>query len=793
MSKNLLVNPSFEGGWTDLTQSIQLPNDWAFFSYSGEKAGYQPEVRDEDGNIIIHEQQWMTHDPELVLRSRDHLPQEEHDLYIVDGDWCAKLFAGHKAFHAELLQNIALEPGATYRLTVHAFVDTFVWEDGKKPPQSNEPVDKRAARIALFAGDQEKWFDEKSFEDWYLNRHELSFEFVAYCDEEEVGIEVWHPWPVDNNGWFLDAFELVKIAEPDPEPEPPEPPEPEDWVYPNEPWVKKSVLLPQSADEEWRAVMGAAASAAKLSDLQSAEDAFSGPPNRTVYAVNPDEWGKDPTLAEWAEDTLPGAEMVPIVTTSPYEAAILILPDMSGDIAVAQTDMRWAGKEFGEGPGSTIERYGCFLCGLCIALRKTYGKDLTPDLLDRLLLNARVAWFADNLLYWEAAVDLFPAFDDRIKDNSHWTASALQELLDEGWEVVLPRADQSHFVYLEDVEGESLRIIDTWDGRRKTWAPEDARGVRAAHVKEGSPPPPPPPPGPQLEATKILAFHAQWNTGGLADATGSLGMVKIVEDFGMIPHMPEGAFILARNWLDRDQVELYTQAGPERHFDEQIRPLIDQYPQIDAIEDGMNEEVAPHNDGKNEWCAWWAVTTAELVRDYTDGRVKTVMLNPGPGAFPLEGEGIRLFKSVFRASHEHGDYIGIHPYTPAIGDLVWVNEWYPLRFMRVDRYARSLGYYPRYIGTEAGPIGGSVEWRDGVPIPHLNARAGWRSPLCLSGDWQRHQSVMWQTLVPVAEWNAEHGNRFRYLCLFTIGNWPSFNYEQAQIEDVARLAEELRG
>ena len=208
----------------------------------------------------------------------------------------------------------------------------------------------------------------------------------------------------------------------------------------------------------------------------------------------------------------------------------------------------------------------------------------------------------------------------------------------------------------------------------------------------------------------------------------------------------------------------------------------------------MNEEVAPHNDGKNEWAIWWAVETARLVREYTDGQIKTVMLNPGPGAFPLEGEGLRLFKPVFEASHKYGDYIGCHPYTPAIDGLTWINKWYPLRFMQYDAYSRQeWGYYPRYLGTEAGPIGGSVEWQGDKAIPHLNAGSGWRHDTCLGGDWDLHQQVMGDTAKAIIEWNQQHGNRFRWMFLFTVfgWGWENFRYYTEQFNDVADLAEEL--
>jgi hypothetical protein len=120
---------------------------------------------------------------------------------------------------------------------------------------------------------------------------------------------------------------------------------------------------------------------------------------------------------------------------------------------------------------------------LAIILRRVYSRAVTPPVLDKLLVAARAAYVDDNLLMWPSAVDLFPAFDDSIKDNRRRSAHELERLLRGGWEVILRQADGGHFVYLEDVGGEVLHIIDTWDGRRKEKSAADYAGIRAAHVK----------------------------------------------------------------------------------------------------------------------------------------------------------------------------------------------------------------------------------------------------------------------------------------------------------------------
>ncbi len=210
-----------------------------------------------------------------------------------------------------------------------------------------------------------------------------------------------------------------------------------------------------------------------------------GPVDREVIAVNPRAWGGD--LQAWFAAHYLGVEYRPLETNSPWEMAVLLLPALNGDIALAQSDPRWARYDFGEHPSGregSIGRYGCFLTGLAIILRKVYQREVIPPLLDKLLVTARVAYENDNLLMWGGVAPLFPAFDDSVKDNGPYSARQLDAMLRDGWEIILRRADGQHFVYLEAVEGNTLRVIDTWDGKRKSKSAADFRGIRAVHVRE---------------------------------------------------------------------------------------------------------------------------------------------------------------------------------------------------------------------------------------------------------------------------------------------------------------------
>ncbi len=248
------------------------------------------------------------------------------------------------------------------------------------------------------------------------------------------------------------------------------------------------VLLPRIRDEidraEWRMAAAIGSSDAMLTVGHLPED-VDGSRHHRVIAVNPAQWTDE--LKVWYDQHGSEARVRVVEATSPWEMAVRILPKLTDDIALAQTDERWARYDFGEHPdlgGETIGRYGCFLTGLAIMLRRIYRRDVTPVVLDKLLATAKSAYVWDNFMAWRGAVPLFPVFDESVKDNRRRSAKELKALLDEGWEVVLRRADGGHFVYLEDVEGDTLHIIDTWDGKRKKKVAANYLGVRAAHVKD---------------------------------------------------------------------------------------------------------------------------------------------------------------------------------------------------------------------------------------------------------------------------------------------------------------------
>lgn len=219
----MLENPSFEEGHTDLSGTIQEPTGWSFEYWELEMAG------------------GMSAMPEATVMCKDRLPSDEWDDYIKSGNCCYKIFVSGKPMNAALSQFVeGLKVGTTYKLTVPVFVDTFAWDTiskSKVPPNSNDEESTRAARICLFAeppsafksGAKSKWFDEQNFPgctgynpgSFYITNHELTMEFEAAYESMFVGIELWHPWKLANNGWFIDSISLVKVGDEAPTPNPP--------------------------------------------------------------------------------------------------------------------------------------------------------------------------------------------------------------------------------------------------------------------------------------------------------------------------------------------------------------------------------------------------------------------------------------------------------------------------------------------------------------------------------------------------------------------------------------------
>jgi len=252
------------------------------------------------------------------------------------------------------------------------------------------------------------------------------------------------------------------------------------FIQPAFEYHKTAVLMPQDASPQLRAAVGAALSHPRLRSTatQSVDDAATGPQDTRVIAVS---WPHPPALSLHFEQFYPRSRLSFTGGLTPLEIAVKLLPPLSDDVALSQRDPRWAHHCFGEDPGSTLGAYGCFVTAAAIALRHVYGTDVTPPLLDHLMVNARHAFVLGNLLDWVGFCSLFSRLIDPVKTNTSPPLSDLARMLP-SHVVILRRHDGAHFVCLESVDEPTLLVIDPWTGQRRRWSAEHFAGYRAARI-----------------------------------------------------------------------------------------------------------------------------------------------------------------------------------------------------------------------------------------------------------------------------------------------------------------------
>lgn len=269
------------------------------------------------------------------------------------------------------------------------------------------------------------------------------------------------------------------------------------------------VLVPRSAGAVWGMAAQLGGFDRGYTVAQGAQDPAElaksdGVESVRIIAVNPGDIGTGLT-AEWYRKHYPSSfdkvAFTALEAETPYELAVRLLPDLEGDVALCQRDYEEdLGEEAG---GETISEAGCVLADLGVGLREATGKNVEPPWLNELLVLAdhRTNTFSyDDLLDWHGAISLFPSiYDDSRKVNRPYTSSELSTLLSEGWQIVLPRSDFKHYVYLEEVRDDgSLLVVDPWYGDRRTWSTSQVGGIRGAHARAASGPGPEPSPGPLL-------------------------------------------------------------------------------------------------------------------------------------------------------------------------------------------------------------------------------------------------------------------------------------------------------
>jgi hypothetical protein len=198
---NLLRNGSFEGGWHHPggLPELQIPNDWSFWHAGSE---VQNPHSSDTWNRFVR--------PEVRVLPSLQLPEQERELFILDGNQTLKIFKGNGAWFGRLSQTLQLERG-TYTLTVKMYADLIkgydnhgrkIWADD---PQGRDGL----LRFKL----NDHTYDFKSLRPGEWNT--FTQEFAADA-ETKVAVEVMCPFALTNCGVFADGWALEQVAVPIP-------------------------------------------------------------------------------------------------------------------------------------------------------------------------------------------------------------------------------------------------------------------------------------------------------------------------------------------------------------------------------------------------------------------------------------------------------------------------------------------------------------------------------------------------------------------------------------------------
>lgn len=190
---NLLSNSSFEGGWyhPGNIPELQIPNSWRFEWDEG-PTGFGNEVWDV----------WRR--PEVRVLSRQYLPPEEHNLFIWNGNQTVKVFKGSAPISFRLLTDVTLQPGK-YTLEIKVFPDLVVdYKNGQKV-WAPDPL---SGDVRLIAGNGSSGLLYPTFGQRNIYRHTFT---VNQTQTITVGAAIRGRFAINNNGWFLDDWSLIKV------------------------------------------------------------------------------------------------------------------------------------------------------------------------------------------------------------------------------------------------------------------------------------------------------------------------------------------------------------------------------------------------------------------------------------------------------------------------------------------------------------------------------------------------------------------------------------------------------
>lgn len=262
----MFYNGSFELGHynKDGIPELQIPKGWNFWY----KTSKNP-ISSDPWNQFVR--------PEVRVLPRNQLPENEQDLFILDGDYCIKIFKGYGAWDAAIQQGVTLERGV-YAVRLNVYGDAVYYDGNNKNPAA----DPQTARVRVnINGISTKW---QNLAQLFYN--ELLFPFNVLEDGNvKIAVEFMLAFAVQNAGIFADKWEIVKISDlPKPEPCP---------GRPREQYPRTYILLHLNDDRNnIHSCLRASYETGKAYTAGfSADDAGMGAlDEKEVIAVNPQLW-----------------------------------------------------------------------------------------------------------------------------------------------------------------------------------------------------------------------------------------------------------------------------------------------------------------------------------------------------------------------------------------------------------------------------------------------------------------------------------------------------------------------
>jgi hypothetical protein len=692
-----------------------------------------------------------------------------------------KLFGYYKALDLELWQPVTLEPGTRYRVTVPVFVDCYTWdkENKRKLPPNLHPGEpnKQAATMTISIVNIDDiptcspCFSEDSVENWYLNRHDITWEFTAQQADSHFVLRFYNPWPIQNNGWFFDGLRLEQVTKPPGN----EPREQYARIY--------NVIHPDTPYEDALAVFAYCWKNGRQTVGGSYDDAGIGNlDDKTAVLWNiPD--GDEPDYKDFFETYYPGTKL---------EFAYIGKDDPLGELLVCQCQEPWYAMRYDQGRCDTFCAQGCWIS--CVAIAQRYygiNPEATPLTVDDAMEDGD---YVNCMFTWDAMKKQGLEVINSTTFKSHAKAH-----IDQGDLVFVEVTGLNHFVVAvsySNVDDDFL-VIDPYRCQvamlKELYPGADSYRLIKRHQEEPSPPP---------DVGPTISFHEQGPERGLTEFVArtkpeSFKLCHCPGEAKAIHHASPDTLIVFRKVYNAWHDYIYG-------YDDLMEAAQDfldwMEPELIELESSISGRFAV--EGLNETIATGALDDIRRVVEFECNfayllaqnfpRARPVLLNVAVGN-PQHGSETQMLIPAARAAIETSGFLGYHAYWPAIDDESWlVSDWkhYAGRWAESwDVEFRNAGLRPHYLLTEGGPIGGSA-WFDESENkwkPSLNAGAGWRHPSCLSGNWDKAYLQIQQfdglarATIPGQE------GRYHGIHLFTVsgGNeWRYFAYKERQFNDL---------